>query len=100
MTQVECTVGMFDGLLKQALPQASIREECMRAQGSRFGFNRAVEVLDRLGRFVFPHEGLAQGEQGAQMAWSADQDSFPMALGTHPIVHLCGIDSKKEVGVW
>src|SRR5437016_572567 len=33
------------------------------------------------------------------MAWSAAEDSFPIALGMHPIVHLCGIDSKKEVGV-
>src|SRR5260370_32727753 len=71
----------------------------MRAPGSRFCIKRAVEVLSCLGRFVFPHEGLAQGEQGAQMLWGKDQDSFPIALGAHPIVHLRGTDSKKEVGV-
>src|SRR5882762_6539447 len=99
MTQLECALCVFDGLIKQALPQASIRERCMRAPGSRFGFKRAVEVLSRLGRFVFPQEGFTQGEQGVQMLWSEDEDSFPIALGVHPIVHLCGIDSKKEVGV-
>src|SRR5436309_14304995 len=98
MTQLECALCMFDRLIKQALPQASIREHGMRAPGSRFGFNRAVEVLSRLGRFVFPHEGSAEGEQGAQMIWSEDEDFFPVSLAVTPIVHLRGIDSKKEVG--
>src|SRR6266849_11150890 len=74
MTQLDGALGVFDGLIKQALTQASIREHGMRAPGSRFGFNRAVEVLSRLGRFVFPHEGAAQGEQGAQMVWSENED--------------------------
>ena len=99
MTELKCALCMFDGLIKQALTQASVREHGMRAPGSRFGFNRAIEVLSRLGRFVFPHEGAAQGEQGAQMVWSENEDFFPIALGVHPIVHLRGIDSKKEVGV-
>jgi hypothetical protein len=99
MAKLKCALCMFDGLIKQALPQARSCEHCMHAPGSRFGFSRAVEVLGRLGRFVFPHEGFAQGEQGAQMVWSAEEDSFPKALGMHPIFHLSGIDSKKEVGV-
>src|SRR6267142_4614723 len=99
MTQVECALCMFDGLIEQALTQASVREHGMRTPGSRFGFNRAVEVLSRPGRFVFPHESSAQREQGAQMVWSEDEDFFPIALGLHPIVHLRGINSKKEIGV-
>ena len=38
-------------------------------------------------------------EQGAQIVWSKDEGSFPIALGMHPIVHFRGIDSQKEVGV-
>src|SRR6266436_1973049 len=76
----------------------ALMRENKSAEAAQY-LNRAVEVLSRLGRFVFPHEGAAQGEQGAQMVWSENEDFFPIALGVHPIVHLRGIDSKKEVGV-
>src|SRR5258706_374430 len=61
--------------------------------------HRLVRGRPANSQVVLSRQGSAQGEQGAQIVWSEDQDSFPIALGMHPIVHLRGIDSKKEVSV-
>ena len=59
VTQFDCALCVMDGLVQQALPQASLGEDRMRAPGCGFGFHGPSEVLSRFVGPAFPHEGTA-----------------------------------------